>query len=248
MRTLEDRLERDSDHVRRQIAEMPLRPVTIVGDRARRRRLSAAAATFVLILGGFGAASLFMTGRPDNPVASHPSSAAQPATTTSNVGDDVPKTAPLSALPMLGLDLEEWVPADASENDDDGGFRTVSYYLPGELGTPLMVAKLWVRGIPVGSPYEEGMWWTESPDYETMTLRGTEARMFATDGAFEIVWRESEDVVVTVAVISASQAVTREQAAAIANAITELDRSLWTELLEVEGDPIPASPTTTLAG
>jgi len=255
MKTLEDRLERDSAQVRRHIAEMPARPVTVIRTLARRRRVAAATAAFAVVLGGFGATNLLLTGGSDQSVATQPDApneqsvttvVDQPVTTTTIAGDtEAPRTAPLSVLPILGLDLDGWVPADAAEDDSDGGFRTLSYYLPSEEGT-LMVAKLWIRGIPVGSPYEAGLWWVERSDYETIAVQGREVRLFATEDSHDFAWRETDDVVVTLSVISGGQEATREQAVAIANAVVDLSPDLWTELLAVQGEVIPASPTTTL--
>lgn len=220
MKTLEEKLEQASKDVRHQIAQMPARPSGAMRGRSRRHRVAPVVAGIAFLLAVVAGAMLFLAGNA--------------------------QTTPLSALPILGLDLPSWIPTDATEEESaEGGYRAISYYLPSEGGEhPLVVAKLRLRGIPVGSPHESGRWWMNRTDYETVTVRGHEARLFTSEGDYEVVWRESDQVVVELSVLSGEQSVKREQALSVANATTTLSETEWARMLLLK-DVIPAGPTTT---
>jgi len=165
------------------------------------------------------------------------------------VSSDAEATAPLAALPRLGLDLPGWVATDATEEDGtEGGFRSINYYLPSEQGAPVVVVKLRIRGIPEGSAHEAGLWWMNRSDFTTVSVRGHDARMFASDGDFDFAWRESENAVVTLSVLSGLEVVTPDRATSIATSVINLNPEMWQELLLLapSDSEIPSSPTTAI--
>ena len=87
MKALDDRLERDSVAVRRHILEMSTRPVAAIRTRAARRRVAAAAAAFAVVLGGFGAITLFLTGGSDGSVATQSADPNEQSVIPEPVGD-----------------------------------------------------------------------------------------------------------------------------------------------------------------
>ncbi len=85
------------------------------------------------------------------------------------------------------------------------------------------------------------------PDFNPVAIRGHDARVFESNGDFDFGWRESGDAVVTLSVLSGLEAVTQEQATAIAASVTDLNPDMWAELLLLAPSDgvILESPTTT---
>ncbi len=171
--------------------------------------------------------------------------------TTTVVYDATDGLAPLSALPKLGLDLPGWTPLDAIESDgaDSGGVRSITYQLAdSDSGFTVVVAQLRVSGIRAGSIYETSQWWMDRTDYETVNVRGVQARLFVTDGDYEFVWRESNDAVVTLSVFAAAPDTDpADYALAVAAAVTNLTDTQWADMLLLDARTATTLPPTTIA-
>ena len=89
MRTIEERLERDSAEVRRRIGAMPTRPLAVVRIRARRQRFAMAVAAFVVVLGGFSVTNLFLAGGPGGSVATGPAAPGGTSGQEATPGDSI---------------------------------------------------------------------------------------------------------------------------------------------------------------
>ncbi|VAW09392.1 hypothetical protein MNBD_ACTINO02-1553, partial [hydrothermal vent metagenome] len=171
---------------------------------------------------------------------------------TTTIVSPIAGLAPLSALPMLGIDLPGWnlIRADESDTPEDGGARFSTYGLVDESsGYTVMTANLAVRGFQTGSIYEiEAIQkWVDSADYELVTIRGHEARMFITGGGYYVVWRESDDAHVTLSFIAPAQAINNpaDQALALAAAVIDLTEDRWNSMLSLDERTVITSPPTT---
>ncbi|MEX2134338.1 MAG: hypothetical protein WEB67_09380, partial [Acidimicrobiia bacterium] len=213
MNTIEDLLDQACVELHQTVESMPVRPASELRRRLSQRRVVTVTAAAVVVFASFGSIGLLFAADSASPRASQ----AAEVTTTLASTNEAAAPAPLSALPALGVDLTGWVAVDVTEEDGaDGGFRAISYYLPDDQGSPAVVVKLRIRGIPQGSPHEATLWWMTRSDYTAVTVHGHDARMFATNGDIEYGWRESEDAVVTLSVLAGSESVTTDEAATIA--------------------------------
>ncbi len=171
--------------------------------------------------------------------------------TTTVVSDPTAGFAPLSALPKLGFVSPEWIPLAAQESDsrDRGGFRQVHYnVVDQETGSTKVGVGLVVRGIQEGSIHETTKWWAYRTDYETITMREHDARLFVGDGTLEIVWRDSDDAVVTMSIYArAANVDLLSYLPTVTGAITELTDTQWADMLLLDGGTATTIPPTTLA-
>lgn len=249
-REVEDRLRETLNTMAATVAVSEWSPApTVPRHRPRLRSLpgvAVAAGAFIVVLAAFvPLVLLFMNGSGRSAVSA-PSELSTAAPTTAGSGADGAGVVPLSAVPLLGLDLPGWVLSEAGE--DEGGFlRTVTYYLPTADETqPAEYAQLSIQGLVSGSVHEAGMWWMTRTDYETVTVHGHQARLFVSDGGYTFVWRESAEAVATLAVFSVSGPLTRDQGLAAADGVVGLSQDEWARALAA-ANPVPDSPTTTLA-
>jgi hypothetical protein len=165
---------------------------------------------------------------------------------------------PLSALPILGLDLPDWVVVEATETDRrdaNGALRTITYGLSDD-GEVLARAIVWIQGVPDASVGEGGhvadysITSTGAVSDHQVSIRGHDVQMVLDDSDYFFTWMDSPDVVVNLAVFSGSNEVSKAEALIVAGAVIDLNPDLWAEYLarDLSDVGFDSNVTTTATG
>ncbi len=233
MNGLDERITRAGADVHRLTRDLPARPAGELHRRLRRRRRLAGAAVVVVGVALIGGTALLFTGD----TLQSPAGVAPPAPAAATGSSPAPVG--VDDLPVLGIDREGWSLVNADQTGCDTlPSRTVEYR-----GSELF-ALLQIVGVPAGSDCEQQLWWMSETNYETVQVRGHDARLLPDSPGFVVAWRESDEAVVTLVVQPAGSGatLTRGTALSVAESVTELDPTVWEEV--VDGYRSGRTPTT----